>query len=174
MKWFRETKIQNVNDLRSAYKKLLIKYHPDNNEEDTTLQMQEINAEYDSLFQRLKDGFEHSESYEHQTDRQKQTYDWQKDTQIRDIILKLSYFTKIEVEICGVWIWVSNCYEYRKELKELGFHWAKQKQMWYLHFDDYHKFGQKTADMDYIRSKYGSVKIKTEKEESQKRRIRQG
>lgn len=50
MKWFRETEIQNVNDLRSAYKKLLIKYHPDNNEEETSLQMQEINAEYDSLF----------------------------------------------------------------------------------------------------------------------------
>lgn len=46
--------------------------------------------------------------------------------------------------------------------------------MWYLHFDDYHKFGQKTADMNYIRSKYGSVKIKTEQEESQNRRIRQG
>lgn len=90
------------------------------------------------------------------------------------MIVKLSYFTKIEVEICGVWIWVSNGYEYRKELRELGFHWAKQKQMWYLHFDDYHKFGQKTADMNYIRSKYGSVKIKTEQEESQNRRIRQG
>lgn len=104
MKWFRETEIQNVNDLRSAYKKLLIKYHPDNNEEDTSLQMQEINAEYDSLFQRLKDSFEHSDTYYKTSDKYKQNYDWQKDTQIRNMILKLSYFTKIEVEICGVWI----------------------------------------------------------------------
>ena len=38
--------------------------------------MQEINAEYASLFQRLKNGFEHSEHYEKATERQKQNYSW--------------------------------------------------------------------------------------------------
>lgn len=168
MKWFQD--ILNLEELRKFYKKLVVKHHPDNGGSDEVIK--EINAEYETLFQRLKNSFENSETYEKASKRQKQTYDWQKDTQIRDMILKLSIFTNIEVEICGVWIWVSNCYEYRKELKELGFHWAKQKQMWYLHFDDYHKFEQKTADMDYIRSKYGSVKIKTEQEESKNSRIR--
>ena len=35
MQWF-ENNIKDINDLRAAYKKLLIKYHPDNNVEDTT------------------------------------------------------------------------------------------------------------------------------------------
>lgn len=85
MQWF-ENNIKDINDLRAAYKKLLIKYHPDNNVENTTGIMQEINAEYDVLFQRLKNTYEHSDTYEKQTDRQKQAYDWKKDRQIREII----------------------------------------------------------------------------------------
>lgn len=60
MKWFNVNEVKDLNSLRSVYKKLLIKYHPDNNEEDTTAIMQEINAEYASLFQQLKNGFEQS------------------------------------------------------------------------------------------------------------------
>lgn len=36
MKWFNVNEVKDLNSLRSVYKKLLIKYHPDNNEEDTT------------------------------------------------------------------------------------------------------------------------------------------
>ena len=50
MKWFRPEDLKDVNMFRTAYKKLLIKYHPDNNAKDTTGIMQEINAEYDLLF----------------------------------------------------------------------------------------------------------------------------
>lgn len=172
MKWFRETEIKNVNDLRSAYKKLLIKYHPDNNEEDTTLQMQEINAEYDSLFQRLKKTYEHSESYEHQTDRQKQAYDWEKDQQIRAIIAALSKFKGIEIELCGTWVYVrGNTYPYRKELKALGFRFNSHKGCWIIHYDDYYQYSKTPVSMSYIRDKYGSVVIKTE--EKKNRRIRQ-
>jgi len=92
-------------------------------------------------------------------DKQKQAYDWQKDKQLREMVLKLSKFKNINVEIIGVWIWVSNCYAYRKELKDLGFHWARQKQMWYKHFDDFHKFSSRPASMNFIRAKYGSVEI---------------
>ena len=164
MKWFDVNEISNVNELRSIYKKLLIKYHPDNNSEDTTSIMQEINMEYDILFQRLKDVFEHEESYEYSSDKTKQSYDWENDKKIREMVTILSKFEGITIEIIGVWIWVSECYEYRKELKELGFHWAKQKKMWYIHFDKYHKFGSRPMDMNFIRNKYGSFEMHTKKE----------
>lgn len=170
MKWFQN--IKTLKDLRKEYRRLVVQHHPDNGGSEDVIK--EINSEYDILFKRMKNDFEQNDTYSNATDKQKQSYNWQKDTQIRDIILQLSKFKNITVEIIGVWIWVSNCYEYRKELKELGFHWARQKQMWYMHFDDYHKFSSRPASMNYIREKYGSVEVRfrTEKEEKENRRIK--
>lgn len=167
MKWFQE--INNLNELRKLYRKLVVKYHPDNGGSEEIIK--EINAEYDFLFKRLKNDFEHKDTYKNTTDKQKQQYDWQKDRQIREMVMQLSRFKGITVEIIGVWIWVANCYEYRKELKELGFHWARQKQMWYLHFDDFHKFSAKPASMSYIREKYGSVEVKFNTETEEKKKL---
>lgn len=155
MKWFKDT--DSLDELRKSYRHLVVKYHPDNGGSEDAIK--EINAEYDVLFKRLKTNFEHMDSYSRASDKQKQAYDWQKDRQLREMVMKLSGFRNISVEIIGVWIWVSNCYTYRKELKDLGFHWAGQKQMWYIHFDDFHKSGSKPASMNFIRAKYGSVKI---------------
>ena len=54
IKWLNS--INSIDELRQKYKELLIKYHPDNNKDDTTLQMQEINSEYDYLIKKLKGG----------------------------------------------------------------------------------------------------------------------
>ena len=53
MKWFQE--INNLNELRKLYRKLVVKYHPDNGGSEETIK--EINAEYDCLFKRLKNDF---------------------------------------------------------------------------------------------------------------------
>ena len=124
MKWFQN--IETLKDLRKEYRRIVVKHHPDNGGSEDTIK--EINAEYNTLFKRLKNDFEHKDTYSKATDKQKQQYDWQKDAQIRDIIMQLSIFKDITVEIIGVWIWVSNCYEYRKELKALGFRWASQNR----------------------------------------------
>ncbi|MCM1219838.1 MAG: J domain-containing protein [Lachnospiraceae bacterium] len=167
MKWFKGT--DSLNDLRKRYRKLVVKHHPDNGGSEDAIK--EINAEYDILFKRMKEDYEHADTYHSATDKQKQQYDWQKDAQIREVIMQLSRFKDITVEIIGVWIWVSNCYEYRKELKELGFRFARQKQMWYLHFDDYHKFSSRPASMNYIRAKYGSVEVKYNTETEEKKKL---
>ncbi len=167
MKWFQG--ITTLNELRKEYRRLVIKHHPDNGGSDEIVK--EINVEYDFLFKKLKTDFEHKSTFQQATDKQKQQYDWQKNIQIRDTILQLSRFKDISVEVIGVWIWVSNCYKYRKELKELGFRWAGQKQMWYKHFDNFHKFSTKPTSMNYIRKKYGSVevKFKTQNDEHENR-----
>lgn len=167
MKWFKE--IQSLDGLRKLYRKLVVKHHPDNGGSEDAIK--EINAEYDVLFKKIKNDFEHNDTYSKASDKQKQQYDWQKDKQLREMVLKLSKFKGITVEIIGVWIWVSNCYAYRKELKELGFHWASQKQMWYIHFDDFHKFNSKPAPMSYIRQRYGSVEVRFDTEKNEKERL---
>lgn len=164
MKWFHN--IQSLDELRKLYRKLVIRYHPDNGNLEEAIK--EINSEYDILFKRLRNDFEHKDTYKDATDKQKQAYNWQKDQQIREMILQLARFEGITVEIVGVWIWVSDCYQYRKELKELGFHWAREKKRWYIHFDDYYKFGSKPASMSYIRNKYGSVEIRYKTEDNEK------
>lgn len=98
-------------------------------------------------------------------------YTTKKDKLIREKVMQLARFEEIKVEIIGVWIWVSNCYAYRKELKELGFHWARQKQMWYLHFDVFHKFNSKPASMSYIREKYGCVEVRFKKDTEEKKKL---
>lgn len=160
MKWFND--IDSPGELRKLYKKLVIQHHPDNGGSEEVIK--EINSEYDTLFRRLKDDFEHKETYENATDKQKQQYDWQKDQKIRNMILLLAKFEGITVEIAGTWIWVSDCYQYRKELKELGFHWAREKKRWYIHFDDHYRSGSRPVSMGYIRNKYGSVEIRYQKE----------
>lgn len=172
MKWF-DNQIKNVNELRTVYKRLLIKWHPDNNKEDTTLVVQEINAEYDELFKRLKYSFENDDSYSSASDSMKQAYDYSKDQGMRDIIQKLCIYEQCGVilEICGTWLWVSgNTKEFKEEFKTMGLHWAKKKKMWYIHFDDYRKYSKRTMSMDHIRETYGSVSIHR-KEENDNRRL---
>lgn len=167
MKWF-----YNINDveiLRKEYKKLVVKYHPDNGGSEEIIK--EINNEYQILFKAIKDEFEHSDKFNQSTEKQKQKYDWKKDSNIRDTILQLSKFHKIDIEICGVWIWVSNGYTYKKELHNLGFHFAKQKKMWYIHFDDYYKYSKKGTSMNHIRKKYGSIRICPEERDEIKMKI---
>lgn len=167
MKWFKD--ISRPDELRKLYRKLVVRYHPDNGGSEDDIK--EINAEYDILFKKMKNDFEQKDTYKNATDKQKQSYDWQKDAQIRETLMQLSRFRDITVEVIGVWIWVSDCYPYRKELKALGFRWARQKQMWYRHFDDYHRFSAKPASMSYIRSKYGSVEIKFQEEKQEEREL---
>ena len=172
MKWFDEG-IDNLNELRTIYKKLLIKWHPDNNADDTTSIVQEINAEYDVLFKRLKNSFEGEASYKDASESVKQSYDFSKDKEMRAIIEKLCIYEQYGVilEICGTWLWISgNTKPFKEDFKAMGLHWAKKKCMWYIHFDDYHKFSKRTMSMDYIRDMYGSIKVHGE-DKDEKRKL---
>jgi DnaJ-class molecular chaperone with C-terminal Zn finger domain len=158
MGWFE--KADTLDGLRKLYKKLAVKYHPDNGGSEETIKG--INAEYDMLFQKLKAGFEQSESYGQATDRQKQSYDPVKDERIREMVCQLSKYQGLTIELCGVWLWVSgNTKEHKDELHRLGLHYARNKQRWYIHWDDFVKHGRKPCSMSYIRGKYGSMIMHT-------------
>lgn len=164
MKWFKD--ISTLDHLRKRYKQLVVQHHPDNGGSDDAIK--EINSEYDILFKKLKNSYEHSESYQRSSDRQKQSYDSVKDQKIREMIVKLSRLQGLVIELCGVWLWVSgDTKRYKDELKALGLHYASQKKCWYIHFDDYVKHGTKSSSMSHIRSKYGSMVINTRHDEKE-------
>lgn len=155
---------QNINtleELRRQYKELLKVHHPDNGGNVGT--MQEINAEYDSLFKTLKHQHEKSESRNTagngKSDNAK--YDFEADEKLREILSHIICFTGINIDIVGTWIWVDgNTYPYKDNLKALGFRWSKQRKKWHWHEGDYKRFGSKNLSYAEIQTMYGSTEIK--------------
>lgn len=166
MKYFKD--VSTLEEQRRQYKELLKKHHPDN-ANGSTEATQEINSEYDRLFKVLKD--KHESKSDKTTDStahtgssyNANTYDWENDRSLREVLQKIINFDGIEIELVGAWIWVSgNTYNYKKDLKELGFKWASQKKQWYFHTDAFRKRSHKSLSMDDIRSYYGSTKVQTD------------
>lgn len=150
--------INTLEELRKQYKELLKKYHPDNGG-DVAI-MQEVNAEYDKLFQMLKNKHENDTTKE-QTSYNQNMYDWENDRALREVLAKIIHFSGIEILICGQWIWLDgNTFSYKKELKEMGFKWASQKKKWYFHTDTFRKKSRKTLSMEDIQNYYGSTTVK--------------
>lgn len=154
MKWFKNP--QTIEELKKQYKSLALKHHPDIGGCDA--EMKEINAEYDVLFNRLKNVHQTAEGA---------TYTSREETnetpdEFKDIINRLVKFEGIHIEICGSWIWITGrTIEYREELKQMRFRWSKSKTAWYYHHDEYRKTTKRTYTLDEIRDLYGSETIKT-------------
>lgn len=163
------SKVNNLQELRKQYRDLLKKFHPDNG--GNVSDMQEVNAEYDKLFKAMKDRHENESADSNKSDNSSSNtkthyndnmYDWENDKALREALEKIIAFEGIEILICGQWIWVSgNTYQYKKELKEIGFKWASQKKQWYYHTDIFIKKSHKSLSMDEIRDYYGSTKVQT-------------
>ncbi len=152
MKWFTNPTI--LEELKKEYKKLVFKHHPDRG--GRTEDMQEINAEYDRLFARLKN-VHRSASGETYTAKEetKETPE-----QFREILEKLIRLDGIEIEICGCWLWITgNTYPNRNTLKELHFKYSKNKAAWYYHEEGYQKHSRKSFSLDEIRDLWGSERV---------------
>ena len=113
--------------------------------------MQEINNEYDVLFEELKKG--HNETHEKKVTEAPAEY--------REVMMKIINLDGIEVELCGSWLWLSgNTYKNKEAIKKAGFDWSKGKKMWYWHpADQESTFYRGKKSMDSIRKQYGSEKI---------------
>ena len=144
-KWF--TEVKTVEELRKRYRELLKQYHPDNG--GNLEAMQEINSEYDRLFVIL--------SKENNTSSHSYTYE--ENEHFKEILNKIIGFN-MTVEIIGSWIWCFDCYQYKDQLKALGFTWCSKKKAWVWHDGEYHRHHQKEIPLDSIREKYGSKTVK--------------
>lgn len=155
MKWFSNP--QTLEELKRQYKQLALKHHPDLG--GNTTDMQQINSEYDILFEKLK--------HTHATAEGK-TYTESKETtetpdEFKNIINALINLEGINIELCGSWLWITgNTKEHKEVLKGLHFRWSKSKCAWYYHTEDYKKSSKKTYSLDEIRDLYGSETIKSE------------
>lgn len=154
MKWFIPIP-ETAEELKKAYRKLAMKYHPDMG--GTDAEMQEINNEYEQLFARLKDVHKNVKG---------ETYTAKEATaetpaEFIEIISKIINLQGVDIEICGSWIWLhGNTKEYKDIFKALKFRWSANKKSWYWHADGYKRRSRGKYTMDEIRDMWGSAKIK--------------
>ena len=157
MRYF--TNVNCIEQLKKQYKTLCKKYHPDlNKDTDTNDIMKAINAEYEKLFAQYKDIHETADG-ETYTARESTT---EQSADFINIINSIINFN-IDIEIIGSWVWCFNSYEYREQLKALGFKYAAKRKAWVWHSGEY-KARKSKMPLDAIREKYGSDKIKDKEE----------
>lgn len=148
MKWFKN--VTTVEELRKEYRRLLKLYHPDN-ENGSVEVTQEINAEYDLVFSILSEK-EHADG---------QSYTQEENEQFK-AIMKAIIGYNITIEIIGSWIWCFDCYQYKDQLKTLGFTWCSKKKAWVWHNGQYRRHHKREIPLNDIRAQYGSQTVKNQ------------
>ncbi len=122
MKYTYFSNIATIEELKKQYHILALKFHPDRG--GSTEIMQEINNEY-------------SEFIKNPTFVTEPDYSVEEMQLYSEIIYAISNFNLI-VELVGKWLWVSGLtFNYKDHLRQLGFHWAPVKMMWYYRYDEY-------------------------------------
>jgi hypothetical protein len=155
--WFSET---TPNSLKRRYHELALLHHPDRGG-DTRL-MQEINAAYLSALSRM-DGLSSKED-----DGKNHTYQYCPETEqaIIDMISNVivAKLAGVTLELIGSWLWVGgNTKPHKGKLgkKGMGFMWHQKRELWYWKpaGQKWHKRSGSFAEMDSIRSSWGSRPI---------------
>lgn len=140
-----------LDDVKKAYRNKAKQYHPDKSGD--TEMMQVINSAY-AYFKQLDSESFTVEETEHTNICSKMQ------AAINAVIL----LKDVEIEICGLWIWLSGDTKQHKDIiKEAGYFWAHKKKMWYFRASESKKtYRSKEQSIDDIRSKYGSQRAKAD------------
>ena len=137
--------------IKEAYRQLAFKFHPDRNTAGLEM-MKLINQAYEVL-----------KNEQDFTTTNETNYD----EKLSDAINAAMRMIGVNIEICGLWVWLSGDTRPHKEaIKEAGYFWASKKRMWYFRPADYKSSSRGKFNMNEIREKHGSKFIK--KEESKK------
>lgn len=156
MKYFKN--VNNLEELRKEYRKLLKQYHPDNG--GSTEAAAEINAEYDILFAHMKAHATMNADTDEKRAEAETKYNTEYDMLFREA-LKAILELNVNIEIIGWWIWVSgNTYAVKATLKENGYCWVNSRKAWAFHAEPFQKKTKKQKSMDELRNVYGSQVVK--------------
>ena len=156
MNWF-INKFASREQVKERYRDLCKIHHPDKG--GFTEVMQAINAEYaiasDQAVRREKPDWQEGQYEEEAIISER----------IRAAMEKIIKLKGIEIEVCGLWIWVGgDTHPVRESLGNAGYRWSKGKKKWY--FPGVASRNHQPFSMNQIRMRYGSKIIK-EREETE-------
>ena len=142
---------ETLEELKSMYRKLAMKHHPDRGGDAETMKV--INAEYDTLFPMLKDVHKNKDG---------ETYTAHKEStetadHFKTLIDELMRMNDIVIEVIGCFVWVTgDTKPHKDKLKALKFQWHTKKIAWYLKPEDYKRRSRREYGLDEIRQMYGT------------------
>jgi hypothetical protein len=142
--------ISDLDSLKKQYFKLAKKYHPDAG--GTTVQFQQLQAEYNSLLKKLLNGSSlNTEQKENEIII---------DQAIRDIINSLINIEGLNVEVIGKWLWISgDTYPVRTTLKQAGLTFIKKAGIPYWVYKGVESTSRGKMSIEDIKNKYGTHKF---------------
>lgn len=163
-----------LEQVKTEYRALCKKYHPDLHGGDTSENwvriMQQINAEYALASANARYAEEPAKRAKYGKSAPTAT-DYADmaavDERIRQAIEKIITLAGLEIEICGLWVWVGGETKPVKDtLKAAGYMWAAKKEKWY--FAGVPASHRGHWDMDTIRTRYGSSKVRKDEDKETK------
>ncbi len=157
--------VNSIEELKRQYKTLAFKHHPDRG--GKLEDMQRINAEYDELYKRVKNIHETADGKTYEKEKESDNSDVP--DKFRDIINAIINFDCV-IELCGSWLWVFKAYEYRRQLKEMGFFYCSNKKAWA--WTDTPSNNKYHLSLEDIRRLHGSEIIKGDEEKTVEQKIR--
>lgn len=136
-------------EVKTAYKKLALKYHPDRNPLGGEL-MKAVNAAFDMLMANIDD------LNKYQSEDESARYNYGED--LENVLNTLSGLAGIVYEVIGNWVWISGeTFNHKAALNELKCKWAPKKKQWFYRPEEHKgRFNKKEHSIDEIRAKYGS------------------
>ena len=136
-------------DIKTTYKKLALKYHPDRNPLGTEL-MKAVNTAFDFLMANI----EKINQFQSTDDNARYNYG----EELENVLTILSGLPGAIFEVIGNWGWISGeTLEQKEKLKEIGCKWAAKKKQWFYRPEEHKsRFNRKEHTMDEIREMYGT------------------
>lgn len=135
-------------EIKSTFKKLALKFHPDRNPLGVEM-MKMINTAYTFLLDNIDkiNTFQDADTARNYCQ------------EIEDVLNVLNSLSGLDFEIIGNWVWVGgNTKENKEILKENGFKWHRVRKLWFYRPDEYKTYKRKGEykDFDSLRAEYGT------------------